>query len=52
MKSTKTQQLANGALWASAILASAALGGPQLLTLILLPALGFVAVANMRTTKL
>lgn len=48
MKTLKTQQIINGALWGSAIIASALVGGPQILTLILLPALGFIAVANIR----
>ena len=45
MRDSKTQQIVNGVLWGSAIMASAVMGGPQFLTLILLPALGFTAIA-------
>lgn len=52
MKGLKKQQIVNGMLWGSAIVASAAMGGPQFLTLILLPALGFIAVMNFRKTNI
>jgi len=51
MKTQKTQSIVNGIMWASAILASAILGGPQLLTLVLLPVLGVVSLASACATK-
>jgi len=50
MKNSKSKQIANGILWAAAILTSAILGAPEFLTLIVLPVLGFMSVMNQRRT--
>ncbi|MEW5250024.1 hypothetical protein [Microbulbifer sp. 2201CG32-9] len=48
MKRIKIHQISNGILWGAAIIASAILGAPQLLTLVLLPLLALMAVGNFR----
>jgi hypothetical protein len=45
---SRTQLVANAILWGAAILASALLGAPRFLTLVLLPSLGTVALIVSR----
>lgn len=48
MKRIEQKQLTQGILWSAAIIAAAMMGAPQYFTSILLPALGYTPLVNLR----